>query len=166
MRPPDLTSPLMAMLVFSACSTAPTAGPDPCGTGIPTAPEPERIAIVVRGADTPAHVIARGQGSAQIFHDRSTSPSASLTVLVLAPGASVPPHRHPDSVEMLYVLEGSATMRVDGVTFELGPGDVVWIPMNAEHEALVTGEVPLRAVQVYTPAGPEARFRPAPPSTP
>jgi mannose-6-phosphate isomerase-like protein (cupin superfamily) len=137
MRAADPALPLLTSLVLAACASTPSAAPDTCSIGTAAIPASAKPAILVRGADTPAHTIAKGLGSAQIFHDRDTSPSASLTLLVLAPGAFVPPHRHPDSVEILYILEGTATMRVDGASFVLGPGDAAWIPMNVEHDALV-----------------------------
>ncbi|MFN7132178.1 MAG: cupin domain-containing protein, partial [Myxococcales bacterium] len=84
---------------------------------------------------------------------------AALTVLTLEPGAEVPPHVHEKSVELLYVLEGEARMTLEGETLVLRAGAAVRIPMNARHSAQVTSKGPLKAVQVYSPSGPEQRFR-------
>jgi mannose-6-phosphate isomerase-like protein (cupin superfamily) len=38
-------------------------------------------------------------------------------------------------------------------------GDAVQIPPDLEHSARIVSEEPLKAVQFYTPAGPEQRFK-------
>ncbi len=129
----------------------------------PSLSAPVAAAVVVRGAATPAYPIAKGLGSAQVFFDAAAgSPEVAVTLLVLKPGASVPPHIHADSVELLYVLEGQAEMRVGAETMTIGPGDAARIPKGVEHAARVVGRRPLRALQLYTPPGPEQRFKPQP----
>lgn len=150
----------MLLAVLAATVVAATALAE---TPQPVAPSPPPAPIVRRGAALPTYPIAKGLGSATIFYDAASgSPDAALTLLVLRPGAAVPAHVHADSVEMLYVLEGRAEMRVGAETIAIGPGDAARIPKGVEHEATVVGDVPLRAVQIYTPAGPEQRFVPKP----
>lgn len=82
--------------------------------------------------------------------------NASMGLLRFEQGASVPPHRHRESTEMLYILSGGGRMIVAGQEFEVKAGDVVSIPPATEHSFTATwkGE----AVQVYSPPGPEQRF--------
>ena len=72
----------------------------------------------------------------------------------------MPPHVHATSVELLYVIEGSAEMKVGAETMMLQAGDAARIPMGVEHAAKVIGARAFRAIQIYTPAGPEQRFIP------
>ncbi len=116
--------------------------------------------VVVRGAATPAHTFAKGLGTAQVFFDAASgSPEVALALLVLKPGAAVAAHVHADSVELLYVLEGQAEMRVGAETLTIGPGDAARIPKGVEHTARVLGKRSLRALQLYMPPGPEQRFK-------
>ncbi|MFO0747121.1 MAG: DUF2214 family protein [Myxococcota bacterium] len=132
----------------AAPAAAPPAGP------VPPLARP--------AASVPAYPIAAGKGAASIFYDRAGgSPDTALTLLVLEPGAAVPPHVHEASDELLYVIDGAAEMKVEAEALTLGPGDAVRIPKGRRHEAKVVGDRPLRAVQVYAPAGPEQRFVPA-----
>jgi quercetin dioxygenase-like cupin family protein len=56
----------------------------------------------------------------------------------LAPGTSLEPHRH-DTHEFYYILEGEATMQVEGEEAVLTRGDLVHIPRNAVHSIWPTG---------------------------
>ncbi|MHB8469787.1 MAG: cupin domain-containing protein [Gaiellaceae bacterium] len=46
------------------------------------------------------------------------------------------PHRHPLSVEVIYVVEGRGTHWQEGETAELGPGDVVVVPRGVAHATI------------------------------
>ncbi|MCB9563839.1 MAG: cupin domain-containing protein [Kofleriaceae bacterium] len=101
-------------------------------------------------------------GTVTILLDQAATGSdrVAASVLALDVGAAVPPHAHAGATELLYVLEGAATMIVDGVTLPIGADSVVQIPPGVEHSATVTER--FRAYQFYTPAGPEQRFKAKP----
>lgn len=125
----------------------------------------EPAPAVVTGADAPTYAIANGAGTAALLLNASQGAPAALSHLVLAAGAEVPPHRHDDSVEMLYVETGQVSMIVGGQTLRAGPGDAIFIPAGVEHSAKVLGKIqPLQAVQIYVGPGPEQRFTAGPPT--
>jgi mannose-6-phosphate isomerase-like protein (cupin superfamily) len=78
-------------------------------------------------------------------------------ILTLAKGVTVPEHVHQNETEMLYVLAGSGTMTVAGVQLAVGPTSVVQVPPATKHSFTASADV--RALQIYTPAGPEQRFK-------
>lgn len=131
-------------------------------------PTPAAVKHVVRSAEAPAHLIAGGKGIAQLFLNPETgSERAALSVLTLAPGASVPLHAHPDSDEILYIEVGRVEMVIAGEAVTAEAGDAVHIPAGVKHSARALGQVrALRAVQIYVAPGPEARFRKAPQTPP
>ena len=96
-------------------------------------------------------------GPATVYFDQDKTFSAS--VLTLAGGATVPEHVHATETELLYILEGSGTMTVNGVAVAIAPTSVVQVPPGTKHA--FTASTTVRAVQVYTPAGPEQRFKKA-----
>jgi quercetin dioxygenase-like cupin family protein len=91
---------------------------------------------------------------------KGASPDVALEVLALDAGAAVPEHVHAKETEILYVLAGAGTMVVDGVTLPVDASSVVQIPANVTHAASVTAA--FRAIQLYTPGGPEQRFKKPP----
>ena len=86
------------------------------------------------------------------------SPMFGASDLELAPHAAVAEHVHAHESELLYVLAGTGTLTVAGVALAVGPTSVVQIPANTKH-AFVVGDTSFSAVQVYTPAGPDHRFK-------
>lgn len=78
---------------------------------------------------------------------------------VFHPGARSPVHQHPESEELVYVLSGSGTMTLGDATLAVEKGMAVRIPAGVPHSFTVGGEEPMEIVQVYSPGGPEQRFR-------
>lgn len=78
-------------------------------------------------------------------------------ILTLANGATVAEHVHQNETEMLYILAGSGTMTVAGVPLAVTPTSVVQVPPGTKHSFTASADV--RALQIYTPAGPEQRFK-------
>jgi quercetin dioxygenase-like cupin family protein len=112
---------------------------------------------------TPALVLpasgAKTYGPATIYVEPQTVKGApfAASVLALAAGANVPEHVHAGETELLYILEGSATMTVAGQPIAVTPTSVIQIPPNTKHA--VSASTNVRALQLYTPAGPEQRFK-------
>jgi len=67
-------------------------------------------------------------------------------------GAKVPvAHSHDGYEETIYGLDGATTWTVEGVTTDVGPGEVLCIPRGAVHHFDNTQEVDARALAVVTP---------------
>jgi quercetin dioxygenase-like cupin family protein len=81
----------------------------------------------------------------------------SAEILQLPAGMKVPEHVHAKETELLYVLAGAGTMTVAGTDVPVTATSVIQIPPNTKHAFAATDSV--KAFQVYTPAGPEQRFK-------
>jgi quercetin dioxygenase-like cupin family protein len=102
---------------------------------------------------------AKTFGPATIYIEPTTltNTPASAAILTLPAGAKVAEHVHANETEALYLLEGSGTMTVKGTALAVTASSVVQIPPNTKHAFEATTAV--RALQIYTPAGPEQRFK-------
>ena len=100
----------------------------------------------------------RGGGTAAIFAEPATikAKSLSASILELPAGGAIPEHVH-GQTEMLYLLSGTGSMTVNGVQLAITQTSVIQIPPNTKHAFTATTAV--RALQIYTPAGPEQRFK-------
>src|SRR2546423_12143519 len=60
-------------------------------------------------------------------------------------------HVHTGAEEVLYILDGTGKVRVDGGTHQVGAGQAVFIPDGAEHGYVNTGAKPLIVVGAMAP---------------
>jgi len=129
---------------------------------------------------TQGYHMPAGEGDAWWFVDTRMTVKAdgaatggALTVIEWsAPVGFAPPlHVHPMEEEMLYLLSGSIRIVCGDREWDAGPGSFVLLPRGVPHGFIVTGDEPVRGLQLTTPAGFE-RFladlgrRPAGPGLP
>jgi quercetin dioxygenase-like cupin family protein len=136
----------------------PTPFPPTSAAARQKAPQP----IIVRSADAQPFKRPGGGGALVLDPARTRRGELSAAMLRLEAGAAVPLHQHADETELLYILEGAGTMTVGGVALQVQPTSVVQVPPGAQHS--FTASAALSAIQLYTPAGPEQRFKAPPPS--
>ncbi len=68
-----------------------------------------------------------------------------VEISVPEPGAAPrPPHWHPDSEEVIHVLDGEGVTWVDGQEFPMRAGDTIRIAAGERHVTRNTGGAPLR----------------------
>ncbi len=63
-------------------------------------------------------------------------------------GGLAPPHSHPHE-QVTYLLEGRAEVRVGEETYQLSPGDSVYVAPNRKHEMRALEDC--RVLDVFTP---------------
>ncbi|NUO48979.1 MAG: cupin domain-containing protein [Polyangiaceae bacterium] len=87
---------------------------------------------------------------------------ASVTFLGIGSPKGVAEHVHENEWEMLAILSGAGTMTVgkgaEAKKVDVRPGSLVAIPKGTPH-AFAPSELPVTAIQLYVPPGPEQRFR-------
>src|SRR5215203_85262 len=71
---------------------------------------------------------------------------------VLAKGAGVPLHFHPEQDEMFFVLDGTYRFKMDDELFDLQTGDSIFLPRKIPHAWMLTSEKGTAHVLVQ-PAG-------------
>lgn len=123
---------------------------------------PNVTANTIRNEAGVAHArILGGQGEVALVLEKGAlgTDAFSQSKLTLQPGATVPLHNHPGSVELIYVVSGKSEVTIDGTSKALGPGEAIAIPAGAQHTAKVVGTEVLQLIQFYVPGGPEQRFR-------
>jgi quercetin dioxygenase-like cupin family protein len=86
------------------------------------------------------------------LHFRVSAPGATAFEFIVPPRARVPaPHYHQEADEILYGIEGTLTVTVDGQSQELSAGDVVFIPRGSVHHHENLHEGVSRTLAVMTP---------------
>lgn len=93
--------------------------------------------------------------------DRRNGASADLVMGYedVAPGDSVPPHRHLQADEIIFVHRGSGTVRLGSREASLGAGATVYVPRDSWIALRNTGSEPLGIVFVLSKPGFEDLLR-------
>ena len=73
----------------------------------------------------------------------------SAYIVNAKPGQGPPLHTHP-YVEVLFLLEGSATVTVGEEHREAKAGSIVVVPANTPHRFVNSGDTVLRQIDVHT----------------
>ncbi len=92
-------------------------------------------------------------------------PGALITVgeVVINPTKGHDIHTHPESDEVLHVIEGEGVQTVgESGEFAVTAGDSVYIPRGTEHSTFNTGWRQLRLIAIYSPGGAEVALQDAP----
>jgi quercetin dioxygenase-like cupin family protein len=120
--------------------------------------------LVVRSAEE-VKPINGGKISARIlFDEKVTANNAmSMSVVEFSPGAEVPRHDHPESGEILYVVEGAGTLTVGSESYKFGAEEVLHVSAGQPHALRFHGNEKTLAIMFYAPAGPEQNLRRATP---
>jgi quercetin dioxygenase-like cupin family protein len=68
-------------------------------------------------------------------------------------GASISPHRHPHSEEVLYIHAGRGTAWLDGRQAVLQPGTIIYMPRNTGVKLTNDGTEPMAVVAIFSRPG-------------
>ncbi|HTM23525.1 MAG TPA: cupin domain-containing protein, partial [Kofleriaceae bacterium] len=145
----------------------------PAGTSWPRPADPRTLALRIPFGAQPnqharvevhpeakaaSYAIAGGHGTVRFG---VTVPGIYEGTIQLEAGVQVPEHDHAKSTEVLYILAGSGTMTIAGKRYPVEPDMAIQIPPGVKHS--FSAGTAVRAVQWYTPSGPEQRFKAPPP---
>lgn len=97
----------------------------------------------------------------EILMDKTegSEPTSALTKGKLKAGAIVPQHTHTDSDEYLYFVKGAGELTINGKTHFVQDNQTYYIPRGIEHSYVNRSSKDAEFFQVYTPGGPEQRFK-------
>jgi quercetin dioxygenase-like cupin family protein len=98
------------------------------------------------------HPMATGVKIKPMISKKGQGDDVTCMLVEIPMGAEVPVHMHEDQEDILYPLQGKATMWVDGAgSFSLEPGVIIRVPRGTEHMIKDVTE-PLLIYDVFCPA--------------
>lgn len=99
-------------------------------------------------------------GAKMLIDPARVGPSlAAMQHLTFLPQAHVPSHRHVFGIEVLYILKGNLTVRIDQEIKVMGPNTTAFIPQQTFHEYMNKSAEPCEFLQYFSPSGPEEEYR-------
>jgi len=87
-------------------------------------------------------------GMSYEFHGYKEGAPISAYIVNAQPGQGPPLHTHP-YVEVIFMLEGRATVTLGDETREVSAGAIAVVPANTPHRFVNSGESVLRQIDVH-----------------
>jgi quercetin dioxygenase-like cupin family protein len=81
--------------------------------------------------------------------ERFAGANVTFGYVEIAPGRKNPKHYHPNSDEVLFLIEGELDHSIGDEVFHLTTGMAIFIPKNAVHDASNSGTKTARMVVAY-----------------
>jgi quercetin dioxygenase-like cupin family protein len=75
---------------------------------------------------------AKGVTLRTVIGEKEGAPHFDMRIISFEPGGQSPSHSH-DFEHEIYVFKGKGSVEVDGKKVDIKPGDVVYVPANADH---------------------------------
>lgn len=94
-----------------------------------------------------------------IEKDNNHDPQSYVGRVILKPGTKIGKHIHKMSDEYLYFIKGTGVISIEGEEHQVKDGSTFYIPLGMKHSYTNTSKKTAVAIQFYTPAGPEQRFK-------
>jgi quercetin dioxygenase-like cupin family protein len=116
------------------------------------------MSVIVLPKGSGASLVLRGADMRIKAGLEETGPELTVVESSDPEGFAPTPHRHRDSVEAFYVLEGRYTFTADGETAVAEAGAFVLVPRGVTH-GYVVGPGPGRILIFFAPAGVERFWR-------
>ncbi len=87
----------------------------------------------------------------------SESKSVEVVEIVMKAGQKTKPHYHKEVEELFYLIDGSATIMVDGKPFNLTKGDFLAVIPPEKHQ-IIAGDRGVHIIAIKTPGSEEDRI--------
>jgi len=87
-------------------------------------------------------------GMSYEFHGEKEGAPISAYIVNAKPGQGPPLHTHP-YVEVIFMVEGCATITLGDETREAKAGGIVVVPANTSHRFVNSGETVLRQIDIH-----------------
>lgn len=113
-----------------------------------------RAQFLVRAADVVPYHPANHTGTTNrrlIGPETVGAKNIEVLLGVIEKGEGAATHAHPGMEQVCYLLEGSATVELDGERREMQPGDACYFPAGRMHKFTATSEQPAKVLVIYSP---------------
>jgi mannose-6-phosphate isomerase-like protein (cupin superfamily) len=99
-----------------------------------------------------SYITKDGSEIREIIHpDKVKGARLSLAEATVLPGLKTELHKHPKSQEIYHIIQGTALMKLGEESFEITPGDSVFIAPGIEHCVENSGSIPVKIICCCSP---------------
>jgi mannose-6-phosphate isomerase-like protein (cupin superfamily) len=99
----------------------------------------------------PVDIVAAARANEAFRREILTGEHEQVVVMTIPPGGEIGEEVHPDTDQVLALVDGSGEAILDGQRSAIGPNDLVFVRAGTRHNFVNTGDAPLRLITVYAP---------------
>ena len=81
----------------------------------------------------------------------ATGKHTQIVVMSIPAGQDIGEETHPDNDQVLYLIEGSGQVVLDGNESDFNTGDLVLVPAGTKHNFITKGDQPMKIITTYSP---------------
>lgn len=81
----------------------------------------------------------------------ATGKHTQVVIMSIPPDGEIGEEVHTDNDQVLYLVEGSGQVVLDGQAADYNPGDLVLVPAGTKHNFITKGEAPMKIITTYSP---------------
>jgi mannose-6-phosphate isomerase-like protein (cupin superfamily) len=113
----------------------------------------EKPKVIIREADIEGQLKTPYPRVSKILISEHTvgATKISMGTNVTEPGSRIPLHKHTDSEEAMFVIEGTGKLIVGEDEYDLYPGTAIFSPLGVDHTIVNTGDTQFKIVWAYGP---------------
>jgi len=95
-----------------------------------------------------------------VTKDNTNAQHCTMCVIQIQPGKTVrPAHSHPNGEEVIYILQGSGRVMIEGVVEAVYPGSAVLFPQGSVHMLQNSGDNEMKVACFFAPPSDLGTYR-------
>jgi mannose-6-phosphate isomerase-like protein (cupin superfamily) len=94
----------------------------------------------------------QAKDSGDFRHVLATGGHTQVVIMSIPPGGEIGEEVHADTDQILYLVEGSGQVILDGETADFRVGDLVLVTAGTRHNFKTTGDAAMKIITAYSPA--------------
>lgn len=103
-------------------------------------------------AQTPTSLISiEPDTTYENIHVQQLDSDSLASTFIIWIKSEVKEHKHIHHSETIYIIEGTATIIVDGKELSVKAGDYIFVPKGTTHAVKVTSNTPLKVLSIQAP---------------
>lgn len=102
-------------------------------------------------SDKQLDIVALARANEDFRRVVTTGPKMQVVVMTVPPDGEIGEETHPDTDQVLFVVEGRGESVLEGERRDITTGDLIFVPAGMLHNFVTRGDEPLRIITAYAP---------------
>ena len=97
------------------------------------------------------NLVEQAKANPYFRHVLATGAHVQVVVMSIPPGGEIGEEVHEDTDQVLFLVDGSGQVVLDGEAAAFRAGDLVLVPAGIRHNFVTVGDAPMKIITTYSP---------------